>query len=127
VKNSDSDNETTVLFRPVGPEELALIEQTNFSEFPPRLEGQPYFYPVQNEHYATEIAREWNSKNPKIGAGFVTRFRVRTNYLAQFALRTVGSAIHREYWIPAQDLPEFNRNIVGKIEVISEFRQPKAQ
>ena len=118
--STDSDD-TTVLFRPVGPKELALIEQSDFSEFPPRLEGQPYFYPVQNEEYAIQIARDWNAKNSEIGAGYVLRFRVRTEYLSQFELRTVGSAIHREYWIPAERLAEFNRNIVGKIEMIAEF------
>ncbi|MBO0725121.1 MAG: hypothetical protein J2P52_05950 [Blastocatellia bacterium] len=35
---------------------------------------------------------------------------------------TVGSSIHQEYWIPAEDLQEFNRNIVGLIEVIAEYQ-----
>ena len=26
-----------------------------------------------------------------------------------------------EYWIPAEELADFNRNIVGQIEVIAEF------
>ena len=117
-------DDTTVLFRPVCPKELALIQQSDFSEFPPRLEGQPYFYPVQNEEYAVQIARDWNAKDPKIGAGFVTRFRVKTNYLDRFELKTVGSVKHKEFWIPAQELPEFNRNIVGRIEVIAEFKAP---
>ena len=34
----------------------------------------------------------------------------------------VGGRTHEEYWIPAEDLEEFNQNIVGKIEVIAEFR-----
>jgi hypothetical protein len=114
--------DTTTLFRPVGPKELALIQASNFSKFPPRLEGQPYFYPVTNEEYAVQIARDWNAKNPEIGAGFVTRFRILTEYLARFEVKTVGAAIHKEYWIPAEDLLEFNRNIVGKIEMIAEFR-----
>lgn len=122
-----SASDSTVLFRPVGPKELALIEGSNFSEFPPRLDGQPFFYPVLTEEYAVQIAREWNAKNPAIGAGFVTRFRVRTEYLKRFKLQTVGSAIHKEYWIPAEDLPEFNRNIVGKIEIVAEFKAPPNQ
>ena len=116
------DIQITALFRPVGPQELALIQESDFSQFPPRPAGQPYFYPVQNEEYAIQIARDWNAKNPAIGVGFVTRFRVRTEYLARFDVKTVGSAIHREYWIPADELSEFNRNIIGKIEVIAEFR-----
>jgi len=116
-----NDDATTVLFRPVGPNELALIRNSNFTQFPPRLEGQPYFYPVLNEEYAAQIARDWNAKDPNIGAGFVTRFRVRSEFLSRFAVRTVGGSIHKEYWIPAEELPEFNRNIVGKVEVIAEF------
>jgi len=115
------------LFGPVGPKELALIEQSNFLEFPPRLEGQPYFYPVENEEYAIQIARDWNAKSPEIGAGFVTRFRVGADYLSKFKLQTVGSVVHKEYWIPAEELAEFNRNIIGKIEVIHEFPAPRTQ
>ena len=28
----------------------------------------------------------------------------------------------KEYWVPAEDLEEFNDNIVGEIEVIAEYR-----
>ena len=30
--------------------------------------------------------------------------------------------MHQEYWIPAEDLAEFNLNIVGMIEVVAEYR-----
>jgi len=111
---------TVTLFRPVGPKELDLIEASGWREFPPRLQGQPIFYPVTNEAYATQIAREWNLKES--GAGFVTKFNVRAEYLSRYRVEKVGGAIHTEYWIPAGDLAEFNRNIVGSIEVIAEFR-----
>jgi hypothetical protein len=35
---------------------------------------------------------------------------------------TVGSSEHREYWISAADLEKLNKNIVGAIEVVAEFR-----
>ena len=35
--------ETVVLFRPVGPKELALIEASGYRAFPPRLCWQPIF------------------------------------------------------------------------------------
>lgn len=114
-------DEVTLLYRPVGPKELKLIEASKFCEFPPRLPEQPIFYPVLNEEYATAIAKDWNAGNPTIGAGFVTRFAVKTSYLSRFAVQTVGSTIHQEYWIPAEELKEFNANIVGKSEVIREF------
>src|ERR1700753_4142545 len=112
--------ETVTLFRPVGPKELELIEASGWREFPPRLPGQPIFSPVTNEAYAAQIARDWNVKES--GAGFVTKFNVRAEYLSRYRVEKVGGAIHTEYWIPAEDLPEFNRNIVGLIEVTQEFR-----
>ena len=48
-----------ILYRPVGSAELRLIEESGYRAFPPRLEGQPFFYPVLNEQYAIEIASGW--------------------------------------------------------------------
>jgi len=58
--------ETVTLWRPTGPEELALVDR----------------YDVQQ----------------------------------------AGGNTILEYWIPADDLPEFNANIVGAIEVVAEYR-----
>lgn len=110
----------TVLYRPVGPKELALTEQSGWREFPPRLPEQPFFYPVLDEEYARQIARDWNV--PANGSGFVTRFTVQTEFLTIFSPHTVGATIHRELWIPAEQLPDLNRHILGLIEVIAEYR-----
>ena len=112
--------ETTILYRPVGQEELDLIRQSDYRVFPPRLPGQPIFYPVLNQEYATQIARDWNTKSGK-KRGYVTRFAVSADFLARYEIQIVGGSLHQEYWIPAEDLPEFNRNIEGLIEVIAEF------
>jgi len=34
-------SETVTLWRPTGPEELALVEASGWREWPPRLPGQP--------------------------------------------------------------------------------------
>jgi hypothetical protein len=115
-------DETTLLYRPVGQKELDLIAESGFRAFPPRLDWQPIFYPVLNEEYATFIAREWNTKDAASGfVGYVLRFAVRTDYLAQFKIQKVGSATALEYWIPADQLTTFNRNMVGPIEVVSRY------
>jgi hypothetical protein len=114
--------ETFVLFRPVGKNELALIEATGFTAFPPRLPEQPIFYPVLNEEYATQIARDWNAKYNADKVGYVTKFEVRKAFLDKYDVKVVGGRTHEEYWIPSEDLDDFNQNISGKIEVISEFR-----
>ncbi len=113
-------DETTTLWRPIGPEELALIQQTGMRAFPPRLPEQPIFYPVLSEDYAMKIARDWNV--PASGSGFVTRFEVRRDYLSQYEVQEAGGRTHLEYWIPSEDLANFNKAIVGKIEIIREFR-----
>src|SRR5437899_9260482 len=112
-------NATVSLYRPTGPKELALIEAAGFRAFPPRLPEQPIFYPVLNEEYATQIARDWNVKAS--GVGYVTQFRVRKEFAAKYPVQTVGGSTHQELWIPAEDLTAFNQNIVGEIEVIAEF------
>jgi Fe-S cluster assembly ATP-binding protein len=109
--------ETITLYRPTGAKELALIRESGFTAFPPRLPEQPIFYPVTNEAYATQIARDWNTRFGA-GVGYVTRFEVEADYLARYDKRVVGSSVHEEYWIPAEELEAFNRHIVGKIEVI---------
>ena len=80
--------ETITLYRPVGARELALIEAAGFSEFPPRLPEQPIFYPVLNEEYAIQIARDWNAAHD--GAGYVTRFRVNAGLIEVIASFTAS-------------------------------------
>lgn len=118
-----SESQPTTLYRPVGQQELDLIRATNWRRFPPRLSWQPIFYPVLTEEYAIKIARDWNTKDPNSGfVGYVLRFAVRHDYLKQFEPQAVGGQALQEYWIPAEQLDEFNANIVNSIEVIHEFR-----
>lgn len=115
--------EVTVMYRPVGPEELELLRQADFKRWPPRLPGQPIFYPVTNEQYAAEIAGNWNVRDS--GYGAVTRFQVRKAFMSRYDIQQVGGDHHTEWWVPAEDLEELNDNIVGLIEVTREFRAQK--
>ena len=115
---NETDDSVT-LWRPVGPQELALLRQSDMRAFPPRLPDQPIFYPVLSEDYAAKIARDWNV--PASGSGFVTRFQVRRAFLDAYAVQEAGGRAHLEYWIPAKELPAFNGAIVGEIEVVAAF------
>ena len=110
---------TVTLWRPVGPAELALIEEADWKAFPPRLPEQPIFYPVTTEDYAVKIARDWNV--PASGSGFVTRFEIRQDFLDSYAVQEAGGKSHTEYWIPAEELDAFNDALVGVIEVVRSF------
>ncbi|NVO33302.1 ADP-ribosylation/crystallin J1 [Hymenobacter lapidiphilus] len=113
------DPATLLLYRPVNQAELDLIAASDWLAFPPRLPEQPFFYPVLNEQYATQIARDWNV--PYYGVGYVLRFALDADYAAQFPVQNVGGREHDELWVPAEELAEFNRQLVGRIEVVSIF------
>jgi hypothetical protein len=115
-----AEQETVTLWRPTGPKELELVAASGYLRWPPRLPGQPIFYPVLNEEYATKIARDWNVRDS--GVGYVTRFSVRRDFLDAYEVQQVGGKTILEYWIPAEDLPALNDNIVGTIDVVAEYR-----
>lgn len=110
-----------VLYRPVNQAELDLIIQDNWAKFPPRLAGQPIFYPVLNEAYAEQITKEWNV--PSYGIGHVLKFEVQDEFLKNYEIQKVGLDHFLEYWIPAEELEEMNAHIIGKIELISTFKK----
>jgi hypothetical protein len=111
------------LYRPIGYQELELIANSQFLAFPPRLPSQPIFYPVLNLDYGIQIAKDWNTTDPNSGyAGFVTQFDVNDAYISQFEIQIVGSSqVHQELWIPAEDLAQFNRHILGEIIIVAAY------
>ncbi|MFF3912024.1 hypothetical protein ACFYZB_00865 [Streptomyces sp. NPDC001852] len=111
---------TTTLWRPTGPEELELVRELDWRSWPPRLPEQPVFYPVLNKDHAIRIARDWNVQHD--GAGFVTRFEVDTEFLSRYPVRQAGGETMLELRVPAEELDEFNAHVVGRIEVVGEFR-----
>lgn len=111
-----------LLFRPVGLRELELVAAADWRAWPPRLPGQPIFYPVLNRPYAEQIARDWNTVDEASGfAGFVTEFELPDDYAARFERRVVGAALHEELWVPAEELAELNAHLVGPIRALEAF------
>ncbi len=108
-----------LLFRPVNQTELDLIIQSDWKKFPPRLDGQPIFYPVLNEAYAEQITREWNV--PTYGVGHVLKFEVADDFTDRYDVQKVGLDHHLELWIPSEDLSEMNDKIIGEIELVNTF------
>jgi tetratricopeptide (TPR) repeat protein len=109
-----------ILYRPVGLQELEVIYDSGMKAFPARLAQQPIFYPVLQLEYARQIAFDWNAKNGQF-AGYVTEFKMEDEYIGQFEEHTVGGSQHQEFWIPAEDMEEFNRHIVGHIKVLEAY------
>jgi hypothetical protein len=110
--------EVKTLWRPIGPVEFELLQENEWKKWPPRLPEQPFFYPVLNEEYATEITSKWNV--PQFGKGYVTKFEVEADYISKYPIKQVGDNSHLELWIPAEELEELNKHIVGLISIVSE-------
>lgn len=115
-----------ILYRPVGTAELEFIKQNNYKSFPPRLPEQPIFYPVLNHEYACEIAEKWNTKTAD-RKGYVTEFEVDNEYIKNFKVHTVGAKHHQEFWIPAEELANFNAHIIGIIKVTDKFQEENSR
>ena len=107
------------LFRPVGLRELELIAASGWRAFPPRLIGQPIFYPVLTHDYARRIIDAWNSREAEAGfCGFVTQFKVDRSVADQYPVQTLGGRDLQELWVPAEELPAFNAAIYENFNVI---------
>lgn len=96
---------TVTLFRPVGAAELALIAESDWRAFPPRLPDQPIFYPVMNANYAEQIA-----------------FDLPDDVTNRWPVQIAGGRVHEELWVPAEELGAFNQMIVGPIRLIATYR-----
>lgn len=109
------------LFRPVGLAELELVAAGGWRAFPPRLYGQPIFYPVLTVEYARNIVRQWNRTEDGAAGfcGFVTAFDIDDAFVARYPVQQLGGGpAYRELWVPAEELVAFNDHIVGPIRVI---------
>jgi len=46
----------------------------------------------------------------------------RLELAAGYTVRQAGGRTILELWVPAEELDEFNRHLVGRIDVVREFR-----
>src|SRR5258706_1319365 len=113
-------DDVVTLYRTISQKELEVVAASEYHRWTPRLPEQPIFYPVANEEYAREISSQWNI--PAGGVGFVTKFEVKKSFIKRYQIHKVGGKNHTEWWIPAEDLEELNKNIVGLIQIVGEYR-----
>lgn len=119
-------NDTIRLWRPVGLYELAKVIRADFRAYPPRLIEQPIFYPVLNQPYAEQIAREWNTRDSNSGySGFVTRFDVRADVAGRYPRQIVGGKQHEELWVPAEEQAMLEAAFVGPIHIVEAWLGPQ--
>jgi hypothetical protein len=54
-------------------------------------------------------------------AGYVVIFNIQQQFIEQYELQTIGYQEHYEYRIPVSHLSQFNKALIGQIELISAF------
>ncbi len=107
------------LYRAIGPGQLQCIQQNNWSAFPARLPGQPFFCPLSNKSTAQAIASQWNVQ--RSGAGFVVEFVVSTSFLSDIPMDELAGDGGYEYRIPAQKMDAFNESLIGPIKMVNAY------
>lgn len=108
------------LWRPVGPEELGLVEESGWREWPPRPADQPRLITVLRREDAHALGQQGSGPDP--GTGWVTRCEVEAGFMSRYAVTQVGGRGIRGYRIPAVDLAELNANLVGQIQRVEAVR-----
>lgn len=108
--------------------------KSSTSSLPEVIEGflhvpeQPVFYPVLNREYAERIACDWNTKGERSGfTGYVLGFEVDAACLNGFEAQKAGGKDHWEFWVPAEELEEFNRHVMSVIRVVAGFAGTERQ
>ena len=113
-----------ILWRPVELHEMAKVFEAGMKGFPPRLPEQSIFYPVLVQECADQTAATWNTKEEPF-VGYVIEMEILDEYGARFTPQTVGSAIHRELWVPSEELAEFNNQLTKPVSVRRAYFGPK--
>lgn len=108
------------LWRPIGPEELGLIQESGWREWPPRPADQPTFTAVLGRDDAHALAQQGSGPDP--GTGWVTQCEVEAGFMSRYAVTQVGGRRIRGYRIPAVDLADLNANLVGRIQRVETVR-----
>jgi hypothetical protein len=114
------------LYRSVGLSELGLILDEDACAFPPCTPLQPSFDLALDFEHAEQIASRKNPGDAASGfAGFVTDFDVDADYLRRFEVQLVGEAAqHKEVWVPADQVREFNTHLRSRIRTRTAFYGP---
>ncbi len=79
------------------------------------------FYQRLNAHFTAArqnvaAVKPWNTKEEPF-VGYVIEMEILDEYGARFTPQTVGSAIHRELWVPSEELAEFNNQLTKPVSV----------
>ncbi|MEH6911663.1 MAG: hypothetical protein V7459_13835 [Oceanicoccus sp.] len=110
---------TLTLFKSLSPAQLAAVVASDWRCFFPEAPEQKIFYPKLYPGYAEQIAKRWNA--PRYSAGYVVGFTMTKAFMGRYQTQTVAYEEHREYKIPIAELSFFNRNIQGRIQILSAF------
>lgn len=107
---------TFTLYKPVSQKELDLIKKSGWQAFPSEITEQPFFYPLMKEAYSAQILKECSA--PAYSVAYIMRFEIDVDFVSRYRIRNIGPNRHQELWVPTKELAEFNRHIVGPIEVV---------
>lgn len=112
---------TIALYQTLSPEQLSALEHRAWRGIEAGQGGEYFCYLKLQQRYAEMIARQWTV--PVHGAGYVVRLLLPRAALAAYDLETVAYEEHLEYRVPVCELPDLGGQLVGRVELVSVFRE----
>jgi hypothetical protein len=115
--------ETMTVFGFVGEEELQLIAASNFAALALQGAGPAIFYALRSVRNCREFQEFLDTVSQEQG-GYFIRCEASKGFMAGYERALANRKDHVEYRVPAADIEAFNRNLVGKINVVAKASGP---
>jgi hypothetical protein len=122
ARPTDLSETPVILYYSMDQRECERLDHLRRSAVPARPPEDPILYLALTEQHAAEVAAKWDAARNGSTVGYVGRLKVAKSFLDRYEVHSVGGSRYREYWIPAEDIDELNRGLLGPIEVIGEYR-----
>ena len=109
------------LYQAIGPQQLAALIRTDWRCLEPGRIGEHYCFLKLEQRYAEMIARQ--SLLPLYGRAYVARLELPGETLGAFPLESIAYEEHLEYRVPCSALGDLGRALLGRVRVVSVFRE----
>ncbi|MFV0278722.1 MAG: hypothetical protein ACK5HY_16280 [Parahaliea sp.] len=112
---------TLAVYQTLDPSQLSVLKRGGWKQIVPRQDGERLCQLKLQQRYAEMIARQWAVSS--FGEGYVVRLILPRRALTHYTLGSVAYEEHLEYQVPTGELPWLSRQLVGRVSLVSVFRE----
>jgi hypothetical protein len=109
------------LYQAIGPQQLEVLIRADRRCIEPGRSGERFCLLKVEQRYAEMIARQ--SLLPLYGCAYVARLELPPEALEAFPLESIAYEEHLEYRVPRSALGDLARVLLGRVQIVSVFRE----